>query len=222
MLYRGRARKVRLPVKPEGAPAGDGETAVWRALRADLLRFVEKRVRDTTLAEDVVHDVLLKAYAHRADLKEPAKLRPWLYQITRNTLADHFRAQRPTEALPPDLMDPGGLEVRNAGMELAQCLRPLLAGLAAADRSALTRAEFEGMTQREIASKDGISLSGAKSRVQRARNRLREAVLQCCRVEIDQRGGVMSYAAQRGCDGCGHTAAGAQEPLPDPRRPACR
>ena len=207
MLYWSRARRVRLPVKPDGAQE-DGETAVWRALRADLLRFVEKRVRDTALAEDVVHDVLLKAYAHRADLKAAAKLRPWLYQITRNTLADHFRSHRPTEALPPDVMDPGGSEVRDAERELAQCMRPLLAGLSVEDRSALTRAEFEGMTQREIASREGISLSGAKSRVQRARNRLREAVLQCCQVEIDQRGGVMSYAAQQGCDGCGDGAAG--------------
>ncbi len=69
------------------------------------------------------------------------------------------------------------------------------------------------MTQGEMASREGLSLSGAKSRVQRARRMLREVLLQCCRVETDNRGHVVDYEPANGCDDCVNSASG----LPDPR-----
>ena len=53
-----------------------------------------------------------------------------------------------------------------------------------------------------LGSRLGLSLSGAKSRVQRARRMLREVLLKCCRVELDRRGGVVDYEVEEGCDGC--------------------
>jgi RNA polymerase sigma-70 factor (ECF subfamily) len=60
-------------------------------------------------------------------------------------------------------------------------------------RQALRLAEFEGATQREVASRLELSLSGAKSRVQRARKMLRGILFECCRIELDRRGGVLDY-----------------------------
>lgn len=61
-------------------------------------------------------------------------------------------------------------------------------------REAMRLADFEGLSQQEIADRMGISLSGAKSRVQRARQQLREMILDCCHVERDRRGNVVDYA----------------------------
>lgn len=182
------------------------EARLWRAYRAELFRFVLGRVRDETLADDIVHDVFIKAYGRRHDLKDPGKLRPWLYQITRNALVDHYRAQKPLDPLPEDLISGETGEDNRAEQELARCLLPLLDRLPATYRHALTLAEFEGLTQHEIASREGLSLSGAKSRVQRARRRLREALLECCRVEMDNRGGIFDYEPANGCEGCGDPA----------------
>jgi RNA polymerase sigma-70 factor (ECF subfamily) len=60
-------------------------------------------------------------------------------------------------------------------------------------REAMKLADFAGTSQQEIADRAGISLSGAKSRVQRARHLLREMILDCCRVEHDIRGNVVDY-----------------------------
>jgi RNA polymerase sigma-70 factor, ECF subfamily len=204
---------VRLSMKPMRAFHESKEAKTWQTYRAELFRFVLKRVRDDTLAEDIVHDVFIKAYTRWQDLKNPGRLRPWLYQITRNALVDHYRSEKPFEQLPEDLIGEGAGEDNRAEQELARCLLPLLDELPARYRHALTLAEFEGMTQGEIASREGLSLSGAKSRVQRARRMLREVLLQCCRVEIDKRGGVVDYEPANGCDGCGNSAAG----LPDTR-----
>jgi RNA polymerase sigma-70 factor (ECF subfamily) len=65
--------------------------------------------------------------------------------------------------------------------------------LPAKHRDALVLAELEGTTQAEAATRHGVSLSGMKSRVQRARRGLRDAILECCRVALDRRGGVIGY-----------------------------
>ena len=73
--------------------------------------------------------------------------------------------------------------------ELATCLTPLMGTLSSGDQEALRLIEFEGLTHVEAARQFGLSLSGMKSRVQRARVRLRSALDDCCRIALDRRGG---------------------------------
>jgi len=189
--------------EPMQARHNNTEATAWRAHRDALYRFILQRVRDEAAAEDIVQDVLVKAYTRQGTLKEPSKLRPWLYQITRNAIIDYYRLQKPSEAVPDELIHKDTREESNrAQWELARCLVPLLDALPEPYRQALRLTEFEGVTQREAASRLGLSLSGAKSRVQRARKMLRGVLLNCCRVELDRRGGVVDYEAREGCDGC--------------------
>jgi RNA polymerase sigma-70 factor (ECF subfamily) len=58
--------------------------------------------------------------------------------------------------------------------------------------------ELDGKTQRELARAAGLSLSGAKSRVQRGREQLKTLLLACCHVEFDRRGGVIAYEPRPG------------------------
>ena len=189
--------------EPMPARHNNTEATAWQAHRDALYRFVLQRVSDEAAAEDIVQEVLVKAYTRQGTLKEPSKLRSWLYQITRNAIIDYFRSQRPSVALPDELIHEATRDEDNrARRELARCLVPLLDELPEPYRQALRLAEFEGATQREVASRLGLSLSGAKSRVQRARKMLREVLLMCCRVELDRRGSVVDYVAREGCDGC--------------------
>jgi len=178
------------------------ESRTWQASRAELYHFVLKRVRDEALAEDIVHDVLVTAYARRDTLKDLSKLRPWLYQIARNALVDYYRSAKPSEPVPGDLVNVEAEADGRVRQELARCLVPLVNGLATPYRHALTLADLEGFTQREVASRLGLSLSGAKARVQRARKMVAGALLECCRVELDRRHGVMDYECRKGCAVC--------------------
>jgi len=54
-------------------------------------------------------------------------------------------------------------------------------------QTVLDLTEFEGPTQKQLAERLGMSLSGAKSHVQRGREKLREASLDCCQFEFDRR-----------------------------------
>ena len=181
----------------------NAETTTWQAYRDALYRFVLSRVGDETAAEDIVQEVLLKAYARQGTLKKPSSLRAWLYQITRNELIDYYRSQRPSEAVPDELIQEDTREEdTRARRELARCLVPLLDEIPDPYRQALRLADFEATKQREVASRLGLSLSGAKSRVQRGRKMLRDVLLKCCRVELDRRGRAVDYEVGKGCGGC--------------------
>ena len=174
--------------------------------RGALIRFVVARGNDPAAAEDIVHDVLLRAWEKRGQLRDDTKLASWLYQMTRNAIVDHHRAQRPSGEMPEDVVAPEA--ERMVLSELAQCLDPLIARLPEPYRVALQLSELDGLTQQETAHRLGVSLSGAKSRVQRARSKLQELVLQCCKVERDHRGTVMDYEPSHNCRTPGHCACG--------------
>lgn len=182
------------------------DETLWRDYRAQLFRFVRRRVSDDAAAEDIVHDVLMRAYDRRDTLRSSDRFEQWLYQITRNAVIDHYRARRPSEPLPPDLTATDDDSVGDARRELARCMKPLVNSLPAHYRDAIVLAELEGFTQLETAQQLGLSLSGAKSRVQRARRMLEAKLLDCCRVELDSRGAIVDYESTGGCgppDGCG-------------------
>lgn len=169
------------------------DTNMWQAYRTNLYHFVRKRVAEPADAEDIVQDVLVKVYTALATLKDDTKLRPWIYQIARNTIIDYYRQPKALVALSDALPAPEVMVEETSEAEFAQCLTPLLAQLPPAYRQAITLAELEGLTQQEVASAQGLSLSGAKSRVQRGRKLLKEILLQCCQVEVDRQGGIIDW-----------------------------
>jgi RNA polymerase sigma-70 factor, ECF subfamily len=181
----------------------DALTSAAADYRAALFRFVHARVRDHAAAEDIVHDVLLRAVEKQSQLRDGAKLAPWLYQMTRNAIVDHHRGARTSEELPEDLVAPE--PESNALSELAQCLEPFIARLPENYRQAFELSEVQGLTQQETAQRLGISLGGAKSRVQRARTKLEEMILACCTLERDHRGSIVDHECRRGGCGCSAT-----------------
>jgi len=86
---------------------------------------------------------------------------------------------------------------RSALRELAACLQPMLRQLAPAYQDAIRMADLDGLTHVEAARRAGVSVSGMKSRVQRARQQLRAIVEECCRVDFDRRGSITSFASRR-------------------------
>jgi RNA polymerase sigma-70 factor (ECF subfamily) len=179
--------------------------AIWIEFHANLLRFVTSRVRNPADAEDVVQRVFLQVHRALPTLRDVDRLPAWLYQTTRRVIIDYYRKPSHTreQAIDDDVdVASEGPEEPTALAELSTCLRPLMATLSEADQQALTLTEFEGVSQVDAARQLGVSVSGMKSRVQRARTRLRSAVEACCRIELDRRGGLAAYEP-RDCDSCG-------------------
>ena len=212
---------------------------LWHDVHDRLTAFVARRVDDPADVADLVQTVFLRAHQHVASVADEERLLPWLFQITRNAIADYYRAparRREIGAVGPDGAlempddhrltaalsssgESGANEVPNAAAapddasalrELAGCVRPLVQQLPPTYREALTLVEFEGVPQVEVASRLGISFSGMKSRVQRGRSMLRDGLLACCDISRSATGGVLDFAPRPTAPcSCGTEGSGA-------------
>ncbi|MCU7934923.1 MAG: RNA polymerase sigma factor SigZ [Candidatus Thiodiazotropha sp. (ex Dulcina madagascariensis)] len=174
------------------------DTQLWKEYRSALFRFILTRVDDPAMAEDIVQDVLIKVYEQLNTLKDREKILPWMYQITRNAIVDHYRKYRPTEDIDKVVLIEETQTEDNVAKELAQCLLPWVSQLPPNYRQAVTMSELDGLTQQEVAQRQGLSVSGAKSRVQRGRKLLKKRLMACCRIELDRQGNVFNYE----CENC--------------------
>lgn len=186
---------------------------VWTQFGDRLRHFVARRVDNEADAEDILQDVFLRIHTRLDTLADERTLAGWVYQITRNAIVDHYRGRRPMATLPEGIPIPEA-PAGDLAKELLPGMPAMLDLLGADDREALLLTEVEGLTQRELADRLGLSLSGAKSRVQRARKKLKQAFVECCHVELDRLGGVAGYVP--GCDACRQDfpAGGAENPAP--------
>ncbi len=121
-----------------------------------------------------------------------ANPRAWLFEVARHLLIDRHRKTGDTIDLPDDLPAPPP-EEPPAVDGLAACLPRVLGELSASDREAIRLCDLDGMTQADFAAAKGITLAAAKSRVQRARARLKQRLSTACRVRLDEDGKVCGF-----------------------------
>ena len=186
---------------------------VWEEFHAPLQQFIRRRISDEATAEDVLQDVFLRIHQHMDTLKDVRKLEGWIYQITRHAIIDAYRSSRPMATLEAaEVLDlPEELPDDDVVSELLPCVRAMVKNLPELDRQALVLTEYQGLTQKELAERLGLSFSGAKSRVQRAREKLKQQLLDCCHFELDRRGHIIDF--QPRCHCCETAACCADELL---------
>ena len=172
-----------------------GTRSHHRELEARLRPFVARRVPDSEV-DDVVQDVFLRMQRGVGDLRDEARLGPWLYQVARSAIAEQrrSRARHPlAEGEPPESADDDDPGAESEILRvLSLYVTHLVDELPEPYREAVRLTEIEGRTQREAAEMLGISFSGMKSRVQRGRDKLRAMVEECCEIALDARGRVIA------------------------------
>ncbi len=174
---------------------------IWRDYHNSLLSFIRRRVGDHHMAEDLLQDVFVKIHSRLDTLSDAERIRSWIYRIARNTIVDHYRVSQRHELLPEDIAQEPD-EGDEIWRELEVCLRPMIRHLPEKYREALLLAELEGLPLKDVAERLGLSLPGAKSRVQRGRLKFKELLLACCQFEFDCRGKPISYASNCGDKPC--------------------
>ena len=176
---------------------GGGMADLYAEVRRSLLGFLRKHTGDAQVAEDLLHDVVVKALVASQDADNaPHNLTGWLYAVARNAAMDLHRRARPTEELPEDLPAPLRDDDATAS-ELANCLRPMAERLPATYRDTVIAAEFDGLSLADVAKAQGLSLSAVKTRTSRGRRLLQQELVECCRVALSPQGAVMDYDARK-------------------------
>jgi RNA polymerase sigma-70 factor (ECF subfamily) len=172
-------------------------------LRVAVRRFIGRRVTDAATADDLTQEVFLKVQRHIAKVRDPRRLMGWVIQIARTTVADYYRHARSTEVFKeehitdraprPESFEQEETELRE---DLQAYVRTVVQALPPIYRQALVLTEYDGLSQVELARQLGLSVSAAKSRVQRARAMVREQIDRCCHVEVDRYGTVLDCTSR--------------------------
>ena len=160
---------------------------VWDEFHDNVYGFILKRVQNTSDASDILQDVFVKIHTSLHSLKDESKVEAWVYQITRNSINDFYRkAKGESGEEVPDVED---MDVGFYGkQEMFCCLDPFIEELPEKYKEAIKLSDIEGKKQTEIAETLGISYSGVKSRVQRAREILKDKFVEGCNFTINEEG----------------------------------
>ena len=185
--------------------AGDGDERLrWSEFQSRLRGYVAGRV-DPAWTDDVTSDILLRLLENKERLEQARNPLAWAYRVAANSITDHYRrravesrallqahaeaaSSAPTASLAPTAAEK---ESKAERRRIEACLMPFILDLSPKQAEALLLTSFQGLSQTEAARRIGLSVSGMKSRVQRARAELKRRLLACCEFETDRRGRVM-------------------------------
>ncbi len=173
---------------------------IWNNMNKQLFGFVNKKVKNADLAKDIIQDVFLKIFTKIDTLKEKDKIVSWIYQITRNEINTYFRKTKQTTE-DNSLVELEEIE-ENFTVEFSKCVNPMIDALPDKYKQAIVLSEIEGVSQKDLAKTLEISYSGAKSRVQRGREMLKNLLQQCCSVSSDKYGNITEYNSENCANSC--------------------
>lgn len=186
------------------APAPDLLERAYLELREDVRRFVARRA-PADVVDDLCQEIFVRMQENAAALRDVDRIAPWAFRIARSVVTDHLRRRKIAVTL-DDIEEPAAEapEPKNFNAELARSFRAMLTVLPPEYAEALELTEMQGLTQAELAARMNLSLSGAKSRVQRGGKLLEGVVRACCDFDLDARGNVLSCAPRKGggCKDC--------------------
>jgi RNA polymerase sigma-70 factor (ECF subfamily) len=159
-----------------------------------FLRYLERRLGDRALAEDILQDAFVKVMSRPGQAPDDEGVVPWFYRTLRNAAIDRIRrrgaADRAVEAFARELeqhtVPPAGMEA-----EICACVTRLASTLKPEYAEALQAIDVEGVPVKAFAELRGLSASNAGVRVFRAREALRKRVAESC-----------GTCAEHGCLNC--------------------
>jgi RNA polymerase sigma-70 factor (ECF subfamily) len=177
--------------------------SIWQEYSTSLRAFLHSRVSNDADVEDLLQEVLIKTHQNLDTVASSEKIKPWLFQVTNNTIIDFYRKKGRTKDV--SAADLWYAEDDDVGVEqaLAKCVEPFIRALPTKSADLLLAIDIEGQSQKDYAKKAGISYSTLKSQVQRGRARLRTLFDDCCSLTLDKHGNVVEFQAKSGgCESC--------------------
>lgn len=172
---------------------------IWNSFHKKLKSFILKKVNDENIANDILQDVFLKIINNANKIEQAKSIQQYIYGIARNTTIDHFRKSKKITNI-EEFTFISKEETETLNTTIANCcIKPFIEQLPNKYQIALNKTEFENISQKELAKQLNISYSGAKSRVQRGKEKLKELILSCCNLTSDNYGNIID-TEDKNCD----------------------
>lgn len=173
----------------------------WNRYSIKLKSYIHRKVSDKYEAEDIFQEVFYRMFKNENKISEVKNMEAWLYRITNNAIIDYYRSKDRFTTI--DDIDSVSIkndyspEIDNYNSETASCLLKMAELLPTKDKEAIIESDYNGIQQNLLGEKWGISNSGAKNRVQRARKKLKDTMHKCCEVKSDQQGNIIELVNKK-------------------------
>lgn len=170
----------------------------WHLTETEIYYWLIKQTQDTDLSSDLLQDTFLKALQQKHSFCDIYNQRAWLYRVARNLLIDK---QRKANRLVEFDLDSISYSISSSNLSshepmwrheeqppidsLTQCLPKALEQLSLSDKSIIKQCDLQGISQQEFASQNGLTLVATKSRIQRARQKLKAVLQSQCQIRFD-------------------------------------
>jgi RNA polymerase sigma factor (sigma-70 family) len=155
---------------------------VYLSHRRKLLGFIQKRVSDPALAEDVLQEGLLKALRSADELRDEERLLPWFYRILNNAIIDTYRKNNVEKRYLETYARQAGIESQvEVEAALCECFRDLLPSLKPEYAELIDRLELQSGEPGEVAIELELQPNNLKVRRHRARQALKQRLEETCR-----------------------------------------
>lgn len=175
-------------------------TRIWNDFHKELKGYIANVVKNQTDADDILQDLFIKIIQNNEKVNQSNNLRQYIYGMVRNAIGDYFRIKQRSNndtEISVALTDEDKQSL-NATIAVC-CIKPFINQLPEKYKVALLLTEFQDVSQKDLAKKLNISYSGAKSRVQRGKEKLKEMILNCCAYQSDVYGNLME-AERKNCN----------------------
>lgn len=170
---------------------------IWDEHNGHLFNFINTKIEDEQSAEDILQEVSIKLLDNLNRETEIRNYKTWLFQVTRNTIADYYRRHRKHS------------ELTIAQSEISSNSRACFCDLSGfviqtylpqKYSEPLYLSDIEQKPQQEIAEMLRLSLTATKSRIQRGRNKLKELVSDCIDINYNDKGQVSDFQLKDNCE----------------------
>jgi RNA polymerase sigma-70 factor, ECF subfamily len=176
---------------------------IWQDHYRQLRMYIYRQLKDETLTEDLLHDVYVRVREKIHTVEDVQKISSWLYRVSSNVVADYFRKNPDDKFIQYQdgfLHKPATNQSDIARRELSKCLIPMINELPEDYQKAIYLSEIEDQPQKKVAEIMGLSVSGAKSKIQRGRKRIKAMLTDCCEIEFDPKNRISSFDRTKDSD----------------------
>lgn len=174
--------------------------AIWKLYNDSLYNLIANKTSNYQEAEDILQEVSLKLVAAIDNNSDIKNIKSWLFQVTKNTIADHYKGKNRGE-----IKESIFQQLHSSDNEIEGCVCDIVGFviknyLPEKYAEPLYMSDIEKVPQKKIAEQMGLSISGMKSRIQRARIMLKEMVLECVEITYYQNNEVSNFSLKPNCD----------------------
>ncbi|WP_412983776.1 sigma-70 family RNA polymerase sigma factor [Pontimicrobium sp. IMCC45349] len=165
-----------------------------------LKSYIFGKVKDKTLADDIVQEVMVKLIETHQKSKDIENIKAWLFQVSRHTIYDYYKKHNLDFNIENDwnIEDESGSEISK--IMVSDYVIPMIKMLPKDYAVPLMLSDIDKIPQKDIAKQLNLELSATKMRIQRARTKLRALFVECCHLEYDRQGNFIGCTIKDSCE----------------------